>query len=112
MDCVYNTHKRQVSEYETPPAKRGRIKVACVLARYPPIAYDSNDEIANSRNLEALKKEMERGKPRKEFVLSPMKETFTSCREVILSDTTTSVATILEKQDALSLPFAVSDKVY
>ena len=68
--------------------------------------------IANSRNLEALKKEMEQGKPRKEFVLSLMKETFTSCWEVILSDTTTSVATILEKQDALSLPFAVSDKVY
>ena len=112
MDRVYNTRKRQVSEDETPPAKRGRPKVACVLARYPPITYDGNDEIANSRNLEALKKEMERGKPRKEFVLSLMKETFTSRREVILSDTTTSVATILEKQGALSLPFVVSDKVY
>ena len=45
MDRVYNTRKWQVSENETPPAKRGRPKVACVLARYPPITYDGNDEI-------------------------------------------------------------------
>ena len=112
MDHVYNTRKRQVSEDETPPVKKGCPKVVCVPACYPPITYDDNDEIANSRNLEALKKVMERGKPRKEFVLSLMKETFTSWREVILSDTTTSVAIIVEKQGALSLPFTVSDKVY
>jgi len=75
IDRVYNTRKRQASENasdETPPAKRGRPKLQCVLARYPPIEHadDSNDEVANSRNLDALRKEMERDKPRKEFVLS------------------------------------------
>ena len=59
MDRVYNTRKRQVSEDDTPPEKRGRPKVSCVLAHYPPITYDGNDEIANARNLEALKKEIE-----------------------------------------------------
>jgi len=96
---------------ETPPAKRGRPKLQCVLARYPPIQHadDSNDEVANSRNLDALRKEMERDKPRKEFVLSLMRQTFITRREDILADTNASVSTILEKQSALLLPFAVSD---
>ena len=116
IDRVYNTRKRQASENandETPPAKRGRPKLQCVLARYPPIEHadDSNDEVANSRNLDALRKEMERDKPRKEFVLSLMRQTFTTRREDILADTNASVSIILEKQSALSLPFAVSDKV-
>lgn len=82
-------------------------------AERPPIEHadDSNDEVANSRNLDALRKEMERDNPRKEFVLSLMRQTFTTRQEDILADTNASVSTILEKQSALSLPFAVSDKV-
>ena len=68
-----------------------------------------NDTVSNERNLIALKKEMEKEKPRKDVILSLLHQTFQIRRDEILSDRNeVSVSSILSSYKALSLPYAVS----
>ena len=90
------------------PVKRGRPKGCSLLSRYPPVKDDANDETSSDRNMKALKKEMEREKPRKECVLSLLKQTFPSRREEILSNgSNVTVTKFLSEHPALCLPYAV-----
>ncbi len=65
--------KRPSDGEGTPKAKRGRPKVSLVLTRYPPMRDLGEDDVAVERNVQQLKKELEKDKPRKEssFVSSP-----------------------------------------
>ena len=95
-------------EGESSAVKRGRPKGCSLLSRYPPVSEDINDEASSDRNIKALRKEMEREKPRKECVLSLLRQTFSSRREDILSNSSdVSVTTILSEHKALSLLYAV-----
>ena len=64
----------------------------------------SNDAAAsNERNIIALKKEMEREKPRKDVVLSLLNETFQARREEILFAGDISFADMLSTHTGLTL---------
>ncbi len=104
-----NARKRPpTDESDETPCRKGRPKMSAVLSRYPPIPDVGNDDISHARNIKLLQKEMERDKPRKETVLSLLKQTFTSRREYILSEAEDVTATtILKEHQALSLPYAV-----
>ena len=72
-----------------------------ILSRYPPISpgdgETSCDALAFERNMELMKKELEREEPRKEIMLRLMKLTYPVRREYILSDLSeVSATTILE----------------
>ena len=105
-----SARKRPSAENEgCTPHKKGRPKASPTLSRYPPLADMGNDEVSNARNLQMLCREMERDKPRRDTVLSLMRQTFTSRREYVLSESSDiSVAAILQLHQALSLPYVVS----
>ena len=92
---------------ESSPIKRGRPKGCSLLNRYTPVNEDLNDEASSDRNIRALKKEMEKEKPRKECVLSLLRQTFSSRREDILSNSDVSVTTLLADDKPSNLPYAV-----
>ena len=98
-----NSKKRGSEGTSAPPAKRGRPTKTDnpVLQRYPPLEISTDDGTA----AEALCKELEKEKPRKD-VLRLSKDTFTERRQYILS-TQTSVAEIIARYKALSLPYMV-----
>ena len=116
IDRVHNVSKshkkRPCDDVEgTPKTKRGQGKSAGVLTRYPPICTlkEGYDHVALSRDLNALQKEMEKERPRKEVVLTLMKQTFIARREYILSDDgDVSFAGIVEKYKGITLPICVS----
>ena len=93
---------------EGTPVKRGRPKGSSLLMRYPQLPEASNDAASNERNNTALKKEIEKEKPRKDVVLSLMKETFSARREEILFAGNLSLADILLPHKGLKFPYAVS----
>lgn len=103
--------KRLSSQTEfTTSAKRGRPKSSSTVCRYPPLATTENDEISDDRHHQMLSREMEREKPRKENVLSLMRQTYSTRREYILKESDdVSVSSILEKYKGLTLPYAVSN---
>ena len=106
MYNVTKISKKRGSEgTSAPPAKRGRPPKANnpVLQRYPPLEISSDDSGA----AEALSKELEKDKPRRDVVLRCAKDTFTERRQYILT-TETSVADIIARYKALSLPYVVS----
>lgn len=100
-----NSKKRGSEGTSAPPAKRGRPAKTDnpVLQRYPPLEVSTDD----GKAAEALGKELEKEKPRKDVVLRLSKDTFTERRQYILS-TQTSVAEIIARYKALSLPYMVS----
>ena len=115
IDRVHNirstsSRKRaSTDDIEGTPTKRGRPKGSSLLNRYPPVPDSDNDTVSNERNLIALKKEMEKEKPRKDVILSLLHQTFQIRRDEILSDRNeVSVSSILSSYKALSLPYAVS----
>ena len=107
-----NTCKRCASECtDSPPPKRGRPKLVSKLARYPETCEGAGltDEVAVERNMEMIRKEMERDAPRKHQQLLLMKLTYPAMREFILLDSTeVTTTTILERFGALSLVLVVS----
>lgn len=93
------------------PCKRGRPKGSVLLNRYPPVIVDGDfaDSATNERNKKALEKELERDHPRKDNVLSLMKQTYSSRREEILTGSVDiSVTELLTTYPALCLPYSVS----
>ena len=89
------------------PLKRGRPKGSTLSMRYPEI--QRNDAESSERNVCALKREMEKEKPRKEAVLSWLREIFSMRREILFSGNLT-IADILLTHKVLTLPHAVSLK--
>lgn len=78
-----------------------------ILSRYPPICRgageDSCDEQAFERNMDLMRKELEREESRKENLIRLMKLTYPVRREYILSDSSeVSATTILEQYRALT----------
>ena len=94
------------------PRKRGRPKVSTTMGRYPALESmdvgEYDDNASTERNRNALSKELERPKPRKEVVLSLLRQTYRPRRDEVLSDSE-DVASILSRHPALSLPYAVSN---
>lgn len=90
------------------PCKRGRPKGSVLLSRYR-VDGDFADSATNERNKKALEKELERDHPRKDNVLSLMKQTYSSGREEILTGSVDiSVTELLTTYPALCLPYSVS----
>ena len=72
------------------------------MSRYPPLSTTESDEISDDRNHQMLGREMDREKPRKENILSLMRQTYPSRREYILSSDEVSVESILHKYAGLT----------
>lgn len=91
-------------------SKRGHPK-ATSHARYPHIDVLENDEASNQRNVKELNKELQRGNPRKEIVISLLQQTFSARREDVLKEEDgITFADILEAHPVLALPYAVSEE--
>ena len=92
------------------PVKKGRPKKQSLLSRYPPITEVQNDATSNERDLKALKKEMDKDRPRKDVVLSLLTQTFIVRRDEILSEgSQMTITSIISAHKALTLPYAVCD---
>lgn len=72
------------------------------ILRYPPVQAGEN----TSDDAEALQKELEKEKPRKDVVLPLFKRTFPERRQYILT-TSDPVSEVTSKYKALLLPYAV-----
>lgn len=112
IDRIHNTRssKRLRDDSDGSPRKKGRPKGSVLLNRYPPVRVDTEfaDTATDERNKRALQKELERDHPRKEHILSLMRQTYSSRRDDILSDSAdVSVVTLLSTHPALSLPYVV-----
>ena len=96
-------------ESSTPSSKRGRPRQqSLTFTRYPPLKDTADDSITVSRNLEALHKEIQKGNPNKEKVLSLLRQTFHKRREDILDDFDGNTATdLLEKYGELHRSYVV-----
>lgn len=116
MDRVYNVEKSrkraaQDSIDDAIPRKRGRPKRVINLAsRYPPLQPSTSDP-AQEQHMQAIVKEMEKEKPRKDILLPLMKSTFYVRRQHIL-DSEETVTTKLERFPALRMPPVVRNNSY
>ena len=104
--------KRPVGEIsESSPPKKGRPQLSSTSEKhlYPVVsAMPPADMVTYGRNLEALRKELGKAKPRRDVVLSLMEATFRERRDYILVDTEDiSAKAILEKWPALKLNYVV-----
>lgn len=111
MDRVYNVEKSRkraaVDSVDNTPKKRGRPKKVINLAsRYPSIQPHGNDTAQQQIHTQAILKEMDKEKPRKDILLPLMKTTFHARRQYIL-ESEDSVLTKLEKFPALKMPSLV-----
>ena len=110
IDRVHNTRDRKRSGTNdgltTPPAKRGQPRVLTVLSRYPPLSMEGDIDV--ERNEQAISQEIGRETPRKDILLPLLRQTFTSRREYILSDSDSTIAVILQKYPALAFRSVVS----
>ena len=100
--------KRPSDGEGTPKAKRGRPKVSLVLTRYPPMRDFGDDDIVVERNVQQLKKEVDKDKPCKEIVLLLSHQTYSACCSVILSESDVSVHSLLQQFNELKKPYVVS----
>lgn len=114
LDRVYNLEKgrkrkRSTTDDDSTPTKRGRPKkITSLEYRYPPTHDNSaQDPTVEKQNFEALSKETEKSKPRKEIVLPLMKSCFFSCWQYVMNDAQL-VTDILGKYPALKMPSVVS----
>ncbi len=112
MDRIYNVErnrKRKITsslQGEMPVKRRRPKKTLNLASRYPTHSCNGVEE-SSDRNKEALRKEMEKEIPRKDIVMSLMKDTFMSRRkEILRSDM--SVLSKLDKYPALKMPPIVS----
>lgn len=112
MDRVYNIEKsrkrkRTGSEVDDViPQKRGRPKKQLNLeTRYPKIK-PSKDSSDDRQKEQAILKELDKEKPRKDLILQLMKGTFYTRRQFILNNTE-SVISKLTKYPALKMPNVV-----
>ena len=104
---VYNVYKGEKRKLEDGAAVSEK-KRAKITDRYPPLALsDVSDEATNSRNREALNKELSKKNPIKSTILELMELTYGCRREYIVNEAR-SVHEILEKYPALSRPDVVS----
>ena len=88
MDRVYNVEKSRkraaVDEIDDTPKKRGRPKRIINLAtRYPSIQLCAQGDHLDRQHIQAISKEMENDKPRKEILLPLLKSTFYVRRQYI-----------------------------
>ena len=107
MDRIYNvekSRKRKASDVmESTPKKRGRPKRSVNLeSRYPSIHPNLSDELQDTQH-QAIEKELQKDKPRKDILLPLMKSTFYTRRQAILRSDDT-VTNKLEKYSALKMP--------
>ena len=104
IEKVHNLHscsknKRPLSETDTdssPKAKRGRPKVTQVLARYPPLRDTRDDDVTITRNMNLIEKELGKEKPRKEVLLSFVRQTYSARRQVLTESEETATALLHE----------------
>ena len=102
---VAKAGKKRASQSSAPSAKRGRPKQENpIFQRYPAVEFGQH---ADENQVQALQKELEKEKPRKDVVLPLLKQTFPERRQYILS-THASVVELTERYRALILPYAVS----
>lgn len=102
-------NKRPLSETDTdssPKAKRGRPKVSQVLSRYPPLQDTGDDEVTLMRNNNLIEKELDKERPRKEILLSLVRQTYSARRQKILTESEEATATALLNE------FPVLKKIY
>ena len=102
------TGKRPSSEPAASAPKRGRPKADNpIMQRYPPLPYD--DEFHDYEQEEqALKKELEKEKPRKEVIVQLMRSTFQSRRRYILTKSSNeTVLHLTSNFKALVIPHVV-----
>lgn len=104
MDRVYNIEKsrkrKTTLDLDEIPRKRGRPKRSLDI-RYPSIT--PGDASVQQQHVQAISKELEKEKPRKDILLPLMKTTFYARRQYILANDD-SVITKLEKFQALRMP--------
>lgn len=104
MDRVYNIEKsrkrKTTLDLDETPRKRGRPKRSLDI-RYPSIT--PGDASVQQQQVQAISKELEKEKPRKDILLPLMKTTFYARRQYILANDD-SVITKLEKFPALRMP--------
>ena len=94
---------------ETPKAKRRRPKQDALLTRYPALRDTDDDDIATTRNLQKLHKELKEARPKKEVVLALDRETFIIRRESVLADHESVTASgLLEEYTELTKGYVVS----
>ena len=108
MDRVYNVEKSRkrvaVDSIDDTPRKRGRPKqVTNLVSRYPPLQHHGNDPSQQQQTSQAILKEMEKEKPRKDILLPLLRSTFCVRRQYIL-ESNESVIAKLEKFPALKMP--------
>ena len=114
MDRVYNVEKSRKRTRTGPdvedstPKKRGRPKRSSNLeSRYPLIqSNEPCDDVSQHQYMQAISKEIEKDKPRKDILLPLMKSTFGVRREYILNSDD-SVFAKLVKYPALKTPSLV-----
>ena len=109
MDRVYNTEKGrkraaiELDSADDTPKKRGRPKRIISLASRYPAVHSHGNGTPQPQDLQAISKEMEKAKPRKDILLPLMKSTFIARRQYIL-ESDDSVLTKLEKFSPLKMP--------
>lgn len=108
-DRMYNVEKGRKRDaddsLEATPKKRGRPKrVVTLECRYPSIRpLEGEDATQQQQRIQAISKEMEKEKPRKDILLPLMKSTFYARRQYIL-DNDGSVFCKVQKFPALKMP--------
>lgn len=107
-----SARKRLPDDVPASKSKRGRPKTTS-QKRYPILGIPGNDEASDGRNVRELDKEMKREHPRKDNVISLMRQTFHLRREDVVKEADdVSVASITETHPVLTLPYAVSDLMF
>lgn len=77
-----------------------------VLARYPPLRDTRDDDVTITRNKNLIEKELGKERPRKEVLLSLVRQTYSSRRQQILTESEETTATALLQE------FPVLKKIY
>ena len=112
IDRVYNVEKKRKRHSsggadEPPPKKRGRPRKNDDLhTRYPTVQEESLDEVTERNTTDAIEKELEKEKPRKDTLMPLMKSLFSSRRNYILHEADSVNSTLL-KFPALKMPIIV-----
>ena len=105
---MHNTRgsKKRSSEFDGPPAKRGRPKIDKILDRYPP--YASNMETGDVDHEQQMKDELG-DRRRKDVIIPHLKASFSARRDYILSNEgNNGYDDIIWHYPALKEPYAVS----
>ena len=106
---VAKTGKRSCSDPTTSASKRGRPKDAPLMQRYPPLPCVDDEIHENEKEEQALKKELQKEKPRKEVIIQLMRATF-QCRRcyILTKSSSETVLHVSSNFKALTIPYVVS----